>query len=310
MTNNSSIASEVVAACIGGAISSSALYPLEIIKTKAQASEKIQPESENEENNEEGERNTGTLSIAKSIYTRHGVKGFYHGVTTSAFQSATEKSLYFFAYTAFKNCYTSLISNELSTIPNLIVGCAAEFAHLPVTLPIDCWTTKIQTDTSNKGSYALLCTMLSEKGLGGMYKGIQAYTILCLKPSIQYTVFEQVKRMILITRSKNNPSHSMRKGSSQSLTALESFLLGMIARAIATIAVFPFIRAKVLLQSGSIKQRDNDGNQPDVFAMLLDMCRDGGVANLFQGLGPELSRGVLSAALMMMVKEKIAALVS
>ena len=143
-----------------------------------------------------------------------------------------------------------------------------------------------------------------------MYKGIQAYTILCLKPSIQYTVFEQVKRMILIARSKNNPSHSMRKGSSQSLTALESFLLGMIARAIATIAVFPFIRAKVLLQSGSIKQRDNDGKQPDVFAMLLDMCRDGGVANLFQGLGPELSRGVLSAALMMMVKEKIAALVS
>jgi len=303
MTNNSSIASEVLAASIGGAFSASALYPLEIIKTKAQAAEKSQDENEDSDNNEE-ESNT-TLSIAKSIYTKHGVNGFYHGLTTSAFQSATEKSLYFFAYTAFKNCYTALISNNISTLPNLIIGCAAEWAHLPITLPIDCWTTKIQTDTSNKSAYALLCTMLSEKGVSGMYKGIQAYTILCLKPSIQYTVFEQVKQIILLTRNK---SHNVRKGSNQSLTALESFLLGMIARAIATIAVFPFIRAKVLLQSGSLKQ--SDGKQPDVFAMLLDMCRDGGVANLFQGLGPELSRGVLSAALMMMVKEKIASLVN
>ena len=39
--------------------------------------------------------------------------------------------------------------------------------------------------------------------------------------------------------------------------------------------------------------------------VLRAELRRGGVLALFQGMGPELARGVLSAALMMMVKEKI-----
>ena len=50
-----------------------------------------------------------------------------------------------------------------------------------------------------------------------MYKGIQAYVVLCLKPALQYTIFEQVKAVIVKTRR------------SKHLSAAEAFLLGMIA---------------------------------------------------------------------------------
>ena len=77
----------------------------------------------------------------------------------------------------------------------------AEWSHLPVTLPIDCLTTAIQTDDRNRGAMALLCSMLSERGAGGFYKGIEAYAVLCLKPAIQYTVYERVKRAVLAARA-------------------------------------------------------------------------------------------------------------
>ncbi len=175
----------------------------------------------------------------------------------------------------------------------------AEWAHLPVTLPIDCVTTAIQTDDQNRGAFVLLGNILSEKGIGGFYKGIQAYTVLCLKPAIQYTVYEQVKKMVLATRNAG------RKVVDESLSAAEAFFLGMVARIIATMLTYPYLRAKVMLQStyGNAKVK------PTIPQMISEQISEGGVWGLYQGIGPELTRGVFSAALMMMVKERIGVIV-
>lgn len=151
-----------------------------------------------------------------------------------------------------------------------------------------------------------------------MYSGVQAFVVLCLKPAIQYTVFEKVKAVILASKTT----------ATKTLTAIEAFLLGMVARTVATIIVFPYTRAKVMLQSSSSDEK------PDIPAMLKKIyeeevrnCdalsvstplptppisnmarvarRSQGVGGVFQGIGPELTRGVLSAALMLTVKEKI-----
>ena len=46
----------------------------------------------------------GMKSYAKLMYDNEGgIAPFYSGVITSAVQSATEKALYFFAYTFYKN---------------------------------------------------------------------------------------------------------------------------------------------------------------------------------------------------------------
>ena len=258
--------------------------------------------------------NTSAWALAKHMYQTQGLSSFYHGIGPSAIQSATEKALYFFAYTLFKNIYYSTTQKaHMTPMTNLACGCAAEWAHLPITLPIDCLTTRIQTQSptnKNESSYALLCAMLSE---GGMYKGIQAYTILCLKPAIQYTVYEQVKRLILLSRHhKNNDQHAaVVHMSEESLSALQAFILGMISRAIATILVFPYTRAKTILQNSSKSSSStNPATTQSIPIMMRDLISEGGLASLFQGLGPELTRGVLSTALMMVAKEKISVIVS
>lgn len=139
---------------------------------------------------------------------------------------------------------------------------------------------------------------------------MSAYTLLCLKPALQYTVFEQVKTAVVAKRQQKK------------LSASEAFLLGMVARAIATVVVFPFLRAKVLMQTQQ-KGGEDDGNSDSsandtntntgngvsnnmsMVALLSKIFSEQGWSGIFQGLGPELTRGVFSAALMLMIKERI-----
>ena len=147
-----SVASEVVSAMVGGIFSASALYPLEVLKTRMQAETKVvvashkssrarpgvndDADDTNEEEEEESSSeedvhghgqeeyvhnsssgsngnkqeqyalaaSKGMTSYATLMYTNEGgIAPFYAGVATSAIQSATEKALYFFAYTFYKN---------------------------------------------------------------------------------------------------------------------------------------------------------------------------------------------------------------
>jgi hypothetical protein len=172
---------------------------------------------------------------------------------------------------------------------------------------------------------ALWMTLWKEKSF---YKGIQAYWILCFKPALQYTIFEQLKAWILRLREIRG-AKERRQGSAPQLSAGEAFLLGMVSRTIATLAVFPFVRAKVQMQSltrSQAHQRSNGAasstdassqstpsptvsgvksSAPSIWGLLAENYTNGGLKALYQGLGPELTRGVLSAALMMMVKERI-----
>lgn len=295
------ILSEVISASVGGAVSASILYPLEVLKTRMQA-------DGDDETTKDGERKkAGMIEYAQRLYEKEGFSVYINGIETSAFQSAMEKAFYFFAYTALKQVHSTVrplflgnnnnnnASAPMSASTNLLLGCLAEWAHLPVTMPIDCLTTAIQT-SQKQNAMQLLLTILKE---GNMYKGIQAYYVLCFKPALQYTVFEQVKQVLLKSRKQ------------KSLSAAEAFLLGMVARTVSTVAVFPFVRAKVVMQSRKKTNPTNTNNNTEnpvpvsIMGLLNEMYQTDGIAGLYQGLGPELTRGVFSAALMLMIKEQL-----
>ena len=115
--------------------------------------------------------------------------------------------------------------SNIGPVSNLVLGCFAEWAHLPVTLPIDCVTTAIRTDSKNRGAFTLMGTILSEKGIGGFYKGIEAYKVLYLKPVIQYMVYDQVKKVLVAARP--GAAAGAAEQGPQSLSAAEAFFLVM-----------------------------------------------------------------------------------
>ena len=91
------------------------------------------------------------------------------------------------------------------------------------------------------------------------------------------------------------------------LTALRAFLVGAFARAVATLIVYPFIRSNAVLKGMYVDKKDKKKKVPkSTLHVLVYMIRQHGFLSLYQGLSPQISRGVMSAALAMLVKEKIA----
>ncbi|CAM9869651.1 unnamed protein product, partial [Chrysoparadoxa australica] len=143
----------------------------------------------------------------------------------------------------------------------------------------------------------VLQEVLADRGVKGLYKGIQAYLWLGFKPAVQYAVYNQLKYLILAYSSKKQ------KKLVRELTALQAFVLGAISRAVATLVVYPFIRARVL--SASESTGDGKGPPGSVMGRLAAVLQSEGVKGLYTGATPELARGVLSSAIMLAVKERI-----
>ena len=188
---------------------------------------------------------------------------------------------------------------QKSPLSNILIGYISEGAHLPLTLPIEAATVRIQTAGANESALDVVKATLAE---GKYYSALPAYVALCIKPAIQDTVFDRIK--------------AWASGGSGILTALQSFVIGAIARTISTAIMYPYIRAKVLIQSRRKRVNGAEDNQEkrsagkiSISGMILNVMQEQGPLAIFKGLDAELTRGVLSAALMLMVKERIFAVV-
>jgi hypothetical protein len=276
-------------------IATTAVYPLEIIKTNLQAQKK---------RTTPGARPPRTVAeIVRDVVARDGLIGLYGGCQVAACQAFLEKFIYFFTFETLKRTYTRLVG-PASLPTSVLLGYFSDWSHLPITMPAEQVAVRIQTT----GASALnaLRQLREENGLRGLYKGLGAYVVLGLKPAVQNAVFEALKARVL-----------KRVGAAaKELSALQAFCLGAIARAIATLLVFPCTRAKVLMMtrgqdaSQPAGAHPNDKQQPrapGLREVLSQVVREEGVLALYQGVKPELIRGVLSAAVMLMAKEKITA---
>ena len=122
----------------------------------------------------------------------------------------------------------------------------------------------------------------------GAYAALPVSLLLTLNPGIQYYVFEALKARLL------------RRGRRRALTVAEAFAAGAAAKAAATVATYPAIRAKTLCQSAA------GGRVRGFLHALASVLEVEGPAGLYKGMRPVLLKGVLGAALGLAIKEKVA----
>ncbi|KAG3118501.1 hypothetical protein PI124_g3307 [Phytophthora idaei] len=288
------MAAATAAGC-GGFLSTSILYPLDTLKTRIQSGASLLPEDEDDD------------SVPKKNKQVALIKSLYQGIQYKALESSTSKFMYFYAYTMLAQIVAPKDGKPIGTMTDLGIGYLSELFHLPITMPMELVGTRMQTGSESGSILQILRSIVKESGVGGLYKGLGAYFVLCLQPAIQYTVFERLKGIYL----------RKFKQASQALGALEAFMLGAIARSIATLVLFPYIRAKVLMQSNKKKQTAatdlkqgqsntcTESKKETIASTLQRVYTEEGPLAFYRGLGPELTRGALSSALMLMIKEKI-----
>jgi len=273
---------EANSAAVGGGVATTLLYPLDVLKTKLATAK-------------DGE-NLSTIGAIKKILKEDGILGFYQGVHFKAVQSTLQKFLYFYGYSFLQGLYERNFG-KMNTQANLIIAYTSELLCIPVSMPLETIVTQFQT--SKNESLSTIIQNISSKGFLGFYRGYQTYPYVSLQPAIQYTIFEQLKRFVLLKRNSGSGTNAI------VLSALDAFVIGAIARAIALILTYPYTKAKTLMQAERGKSSNTETSNQSITSFLISIAKRDGFLTLFNGLTPELARGVLSSAFMLMVKEKI-----
>ncbi|KAJ0981545.1 hypothetical protein J5N97_009800 [Dioscorea zingiberensis] len=287
--------SEATSGAVGALISTTILYPLDTCKTKYQA-----------EVRSPGEQKYRNLSdvLWEAISTRR-VLSLYQGLGTKNLQSFISQFVYFYSYSYFKRLYLKKSQvKSIGTKANLIVAAAAGACTVFVTQPLDTASSRMQT--SEFGNSKSLWETLSGRSWSEAFDGLGISLLLTSNPSIQYTVFDQLKQRLLSEQS--NITGSSTAGSSPALlSAFSAFLVGAISKSVATVLTYPAIRCKVMVQTSSEENNAQAKSKSPKTMMnaLHTIWSKEGVPGFFKGLQAQILKTVLSSALLLMIKEKI-----
>uniref|UniRef100_A0A673YKY7 Solute carrier family 25 member 17 n=1 Tax=Salmo trutta TaxID=8032 RepID=A0A673YKY7_SALTR len=127
--------------------------------------------------------------------------------------------------------------------------------------------------------------IIEDEGVGALWNGTFPSLLLVLNPAVQSLVHRE-------------------------LLSLEVFLIGAIAKAVATTVTYPLQTVQSILRFGQHTQH-TDGSPllnslRSVMHLLINRVKKYGMLGLFKGLEAKLLQTVLTAALMFLLYEKIA----
>lgn len=222
---------EATAGALGTMVTCVLLYPVDIAKLHMQA----------------GKSKAGALATMRKIVAEDSFSALYKGLPPKAVHVIINNYLYFYIYEWLK-AKRSAAGLKASTLVNTALGVIAGVANLTVTLPLDTLVVRVQADgPDGKGVTAHAQDLFSE-GSAGMWRGMGVSSILTLNPALTFAVFDAIKARL--TKALGAPKH---------LSAAQAFVIGSVAKTIATILTYPLIRAKTFMQAASSKALKDQG---------------------------------------------------
>jgi len=126
---------------------------------------------------------------------------------------------------------------------------------------------------------------VAAEGLLDQWRGTGVSLWLVVNPVIQFSVYENLK---------------VRAGKKvgRGLNDVEVFVCGAVAKAAATVLTYP-------MQVAQTRLRDRKGEYENTIDCLVKIYQKEGIKGLFAGLSPKLAQTVLTAALMLLLYERL-----
>lgn len=171
-----------------------------------------------------------------------------------------------------------------------------------------------------------------KEGISRLWNGTSTSLMLVSNPIIQHFIYEQLRLWLLERRFGSKPGRQKRHlPNAASLSPIEAFAFGALAKAIATVLTYPLQLAQVLLRlqkkkklqssttsnsnesaqnDSSTKSCDNEAVYGGTIDCLYQQFSRGGIPALFQGMNAKLLQTVLTAAFTFLSYEQTLLLVS
>ena len=205
---------------------------------------------------------------------------------------------------------------------DLAAGALSGVVNNFCTLPFDVIATNNQVRNlrhNKRGFYAQYvdtAKLVRESGgITSFWRGLLPSCLLVVNPAVNFALFEQLKVIYVSSVvAKSVPRGNLTgSASAHKLTALEVFLIGATSKAIATTISYPLIRAKILMMDSRRQKclKTSDGTSADeqlhsMLGVLYEaVSAEGIIGGLYKGLGAQLSRSTLAAAIMFTTREKL-----
>ena len=141
--------------------------------------------------------------VCNDIIREQGYFGFFKGVELGSLQSALQNFVRFYIYGALLRSYRENVNKNIGFTANLLIGYVADMAHLPLTLPIETISVRIQTDKKKEGYFNIVRNSIAD---GSCYNGLSAYWFLCFNPAIRTVIYDRLKGMFLLRMGVNEVS--------------------------------------------------------------------------------------------------------
>ncbi|KAF8195915.1 mitochondrial carrier [Mycena galopus ATCC 62051] len=296
--------SPAIHAAAGGAagiVAMTATYPLVFLSTRAAV------ETKNESKT--------TYQAVVDIIKREGPLGIYSGLSSSLLGIAVTNAVYYYFFERSRKIVQK--GKVLTTGESIVMGIIAEgSATTIISNPIWVVQTKQAVQTLSDAEPSLdpsqpkvvkklsivqtVRAILRESGIQGFWRGIGPALVLVINPVLQYTAFEQMKNLLVARRTAKLRAAGVATAVA-ALTDWDFFLLGALAKLIATSSTYPYIVVKSRLQAGhahALKYKSAiDG--------LLTILKEEGVEGLYKGVGNKLIQSVLTAAILFAGQRRI-----
>ncbi|XP_066531277.1 peroxisomal membrane protein PMP34 isoform X2 [Hoplias malabaricus] len=252
-------------------------------------------------------KSRSTPAILAEIVKEEGLLAPYRGWFPVICSLCCSNFVYFYCFHTLK---TTWLRRQRSTPgKDLIIGNAAGVVNVLVTTPLWVVNTRLKlqgakfrnTDiqpTHYCGIVDAFMKIVQSEGASALWNGTFPSLLLVLNPGIQFMIYETLKRQL-------------KSGVHTELSSLEVFVIGAIAKAVATTVTYPLQTVQSILRFGQNRQPKEQSkllsSLRSVTYLIINRVRRSGVLGLFKGLEAKLLQTVLTAALMFLLYEKIAA---
>jgi len=284
----------LVHACSGAAGSVTAMsvfYPLDTVRSRLQV--------------EDHRKAKDTLTMIQELIQEEGVGSLYRGLQPVLISVCASNFVYFYTFHGLRAVF-SKDGQSHSVWKDLFLGAVAGVINVFTTTPLWVVNTRIKMQgvKLRRGDEDLahfpkyngvldgLFKIASNEGLESLWAGAVPSLVLVSNPSIQFMVYEFLKRKVLKSLEV------------EQLSGGHVFMLGAIAKSISTVLTYP-------LQLVQSKQRygSDDVKRKRMIEIMRQIVRRNGINGMYKGLEAKLWQTVLTTALMFLCYEKIAAFV-
>ncbi|KAM4650780.1 peroxisomal membrane protein PMP34 [Discoglossus pictus] len=278
-----------VSGAVGSVTAMTLFFPLDTARLRLQVDEKRKSRS--------------TPAVLMEIIKDEGVLAPYRGWFPVISSLCLSNFIYFYTFNGLKAVW---VKGKVSTTgKDLCIGFVAGVVNVLITTPL--WVVNVRlklqgakfrnddiVPTSYNGIIDAFCKIYRDEGLAAFWNGTFPSLLLVFNPAIQFMFYEALKRQLL----RGQPE----------LSSLEIFVIGAIAKAIATTLTYPLQTVQSVLRFGHVKASADQktlGGWRSVIYLLQQRVRRLGFLGLYKGLEAKLLQTILTAALMFLVYEKL-----